>query len=113
MNVGYNHPLYILPFDHRAAFKTGLFGLRGNISDEQTGRLSEAKRVVYDGFRLAVERGTVARDCAGIVLDEKLGGEILRDAAKAGFVTSAPTEKSGQDEFQFEFGEDFASHIES
>ncbi|HEV2945746.1 MAG TPA: DUF2090 domain-containing protein, partial [Gemmataceae bacterium] len=36
-----------------------------------------------------------------------------RDAAKHGYCTACPAEKSGQDEFDFEYGEDFAKHIEA
>ena len=31
MTLGYNKPLYILPFDHRATFQTGMFGWKGPI----------------------------------------------------------------------------------
>src|SRR5262249_27519799 len=31
---------------------------------------------------------------------------------KQGFITACPAEKSGQDEFDFEYGADFARHIE-
>jgi len=36
----------------------------------------------------------------------------LRDAKANGFTTACPAEKSGQEEFQFEYGDDFAKHIE-
>src|SRR5208337_4331411 len=49
---------------------------------------------------------------AGILVDEQFGMAILRDAAKQGYVTACPAEKSGQDEFDFEYGEDFTKHIE-
>jgi myo-inositol catabolism protein IolC len=55
----------------------------------------------------------VAKDRAGILVDEQFGTAILRDAACNGYVTSAPAEKSGQDEFDFEYGEDFTQHIEA
>ena len=45
-------------------------------------------------------------------MDEQFGAAILRDAADKGFHTACPAEKSGQDEFDFEYGEDFAQHIE-
>src|SRR5207248_701468 len=66
----------------------------------------------YDGFKQAVEDG-VPKDKAGILVDEQFGTAILRDAAKNGYVTACPAEKSGQDEFDFEYGEDFAKHIEA
>ena len=45
-------------------------------------------------------------------MDEQFGAAILLDAAKHGYSTSCPAEKSGQDEFDFEYGEDFGKHIE-
>jgi 5-dehydro-2-deoxygluconokinase len=112
MKVGYNRPLYILPFDHRGSFQTGLFGWTGTLSAEQTARVAAAKQVVYEGLKAAVAGG-VPKDRAGILVDEQFGAAILADAAKAGFITSAPAEKSGQAEFDFEYGADFGRHIEA
>ena len=36
-----------------------------------------------------------------------------KDATKHGYSTACPAEKSGQDEFDFEYGEDFGKHIEA
>ena len=68
--------------------------------------------MIYDGFKAAVAGG-VPKEKAGILVDEQFGAAILRDAAKHGYSTSCPAEKSGQDEFDFEYGEDFAKHIEA
>ncbi|MEP7347185.1 MAG: DUF2090 domain-containing protein [Gemmatimonadaceae bacterium] len=111
MTLGYTKPLYILPFDHRASFESGMFGWTGALSVEQTARIAASKRVIYDGFVAAVEEG-VPKDRAGILVDEPFGASILRDAARNGYITCAPVEKSGQEEFDFEFGEEFARHIE-
>jgi 5-dehydro-2-deoxygluconokinase len=110
--LGYNKPLYILPFDHRATFQTGMFGWKGPLSPEQTAQIAAAKEVIYDALKAAVAGG-VPKDRAGILVDEQFGAAILRDAARNGYITSAPAEKSGQDEFDFEYGEDFARHIEA
>ncbi len=112
MSLGYNRPLYILPFDHRASFQTGLFGWKGTLDAEQTARVASSKRVVYEGFKAAVAGG-VPKDHAGILVDEQFGAAILADARRDGFITSAPAEKSGQDEFDFEYGADYARHIEA
>jgi myo-inositol catabolism protein IolC len=112
MTVGYNKPLYILPFDHRGTFQMGMFGWKGTLSPEQTAQIAATKEVIYDGFKAAVAAG-VPMERAGILVDEQFGAAILRDAARRGYVTSAPAEKSGQDEFDFEYGEDFARHIEA
>jgi myo-inositol catabolism protein IolC len=112
MTLGYNKPLYILPFDHRGSFQTGMFGWKGSLSPEQTAQIAAAKQVIYDGFKAAVAGG-VAKERAGILVDEQFGAAILQDAAKNGYVTAVAAEKSGQDEFDFEYGEDFARHIEA
>jgi len=112
MNLGYDKPLYILPFDHRGSFETKMFGWHEPLSAAQTTEISVAKKVIYDGFRAGVEAG-VPKEKAGILVDEQFGAEILRDAPARGFTTACPAEKSGQEEFDFQYGEDFAAHIEA
>jgi len=109
--LGFDKPLYILPFDHRGSFVTKMFGWHGALTPEQTAEIAAAKQVIYDGFKAAITAG-VPRETAGILVDEQFGAAILRDAVGNGFVTACPAEKSGQDEFDFEFGAEFASHIE-
>ncbi|MBY0525356.1 MAG: DUF2090 domain-containing protein [Gemmataceae bacterium] len=111
MSVGFDQPLYILPFDHRGSFQTKMFGWKGTLTPEQTEEIAKAKQVIYDGFKAALAAG-VAKQKAGILVDEQFGAAILRDAAKNGYSTSCPAEKSGQDEFDFEYGEDFGKHID-
>ena len=112
MTRGYDRPLYVLPFDHRGSFQTKMFGWEGTLSAAQTAEIAAAKRIVYDGFRSALAAG-VPKDSAGILVDEQFGADILRDAAAEGYTTACPAEKSGQDEFDFEYGEDFARHVEA
>jgi 5-dehydro-2-deoxygluconokinase len=109
---GYDKPLYILPFDHRGTFETKMFGWEGELDAAQTAEIAAAKQVIYDGFKAAIAAG-VPKDRAGILVDEQFGTAILRDAAANGYATSCPAEKSGQDEFDFEYGDDFARHIEA
>jgi 5-dehydro-2-deoxygluconokinase len=68
--------------------------------------------VIYDAFQAAVAGG-IPKERAGILVDEQFGSAILRDAAKNGYLTACPAEKSGRDEFDFEYDEDFAKHIEA
>src|ERR1700758_4106230 len=102
---GFNKPLYILPFDHRGSFQTKMFGWKGALTPEQTAEIADSKQVVYEGFKKALAAG-VPKDKAGILVDEQFGAAILRDAKKQGDITCCPAEKSGQDEFDFEYGED-------
>ena len=112
MPSGYTQPLYILPFDHRASFVTGLFGWSGALERGQTAQVIAAKRVIYEGFTAAVAYG-VDKHKVGNLVDEHFGTDILHDAKRSGIITCTPTEKSGQDEFDFEFGDNFARNIEA
>jgi 5-dehydro-2-deoxygluconokinase len=110
-SIGYDQPLYVLPFDHRGTFKKQMFGWEGTLTAEQTAQIAATKQVIYDGFKTAIGRG-VPKEKAGILVDEQFGSAILRDAAQHGYATACPAEKSGQDEFDFEYGEEFDKHIE-
>jgi 5-dehydro-2-deoxygluconokinase len=110
--VGFDKPLYILPFDHRGTFQTQMFGWKGALAPEQTAQIASTKQVIYDGFKAAIAAG-VPKEKAGILVDEQFGAAILRDAAARGYSTSCPVEKSGQEEFDFEYGEAFDKHIEA
>jgi len=112
MSVGFNKPLYVLPFDHRGSFQTKMFGWEGKLSEEQTAEIAAAKAVIYDGFKQALEEG-VPKDRAGILVDEQFGAACLKDAKNSGLIAACPAEKSGQTEFDFEYGEDFGKHIEA
>ena len=112
MTHGYDKPLYVQPFDHRGSFEKGMFGWKGPLTPEQTAEIAATKQVIYDGFKAAVAAG-VPKQKAGILVDEQFGAAILRDASAQGYTTACPAEKSGQEEFDFEYGEDFAKHIEA
>src|SRR5207253_1252857 len=112
MPRGYDRPLYVLPFDHRGSFQSGLFGWKPPLSGAQTAEIAGAKQIIYDGFWAALAGGAPAGK-AGILVDEQFGAAILRDAAAKSIATACPAEKSGQDEFDFEYGEDFVRHIEA
>jgi 5-dehydro-2-deoxygluconokinase len=91
---GYRKPLYILPFDHRGSFETGMFGWKGDLSGEQTAQIAAAKQVIYDGFQKALADGVPA-ERAGILVDEQFGAAILRSASANGHTFACPAEKSG------------------
>jgi len=111
MTIGFDKPLYILPFDHRGSFQTKMFGWKGPLTLEQTNKIAATKLVIYDAFQAALEAG-VPREKAGILVDEQFGAAILADAKARGYRIACPAEKSGQDEFDFEYGDDFAKHID-
>lgn len=111
--LGYTKDLFVLPFDHRGSFQAKLFGIKDRApTAEETRLISSYKQMIYDGFKKALKDG-VPEDKAGILVDEQFGSEIIRDAAKNGWATAVPAEKSGQDEFDFEYGHQFENHIKA
>ena len=112
MITGYTRPLYLLPFDHRASYISGLFGWKEPLNVEQMVAVANSKRVIYEGFQQAIA-DRVPKDRVGILIDEEFGSAILRDAVSRGYITVASVEKSGREEFEFAYGEDFAQHLEA
>jgi myo-inositol catabolism protein IolC len=112
MSIGYDHPLYLLPFDHRHSYVTGMFHATPPLSAEVREAVVDSKRLIYDGFRQALDPG-VPIGSAGILVDEEFGAAILRDASVRGYVTALSTDTSGSDEFEFEYGPAFAAHVEA
>jgi len=111
MALGYDKPLYILAFDHRGSFQKKFFGVTGEPNAEETARIADAKRVIFEGLLRALDEG-VPREAAGGLVDEQFGAEIARDAKLKGLTFAMPVEKSGQDEFDFQYGADYGTHIE-
>jgi len=93
--------LYILPFDHRGSFMK-IIKASSPPTAEDIAKAREYKQIIYEAFKKSIEGG-VPKDKAGILVDEWLGAEILAAAKEEGFITATPFEKSGQDEFDFEF----------
>ena len=112
MITGYTRPLYLLPFDHRASYISGLFGWKEPLNVEQMVTVAHSKQVIYAGFQQAIA-DQVPKDRVGILVDEEFGSAILRDAVSKDYITAMSVEKSGQEEFEFAYGEDFAQHIEA
>jgi myo-inositol catabolism protein IolC len=112
MELGYDRPLFILPYDQRSSFEKGLFGFKPPLTEDQTATVIGSKQVIYEGFKLALSRGA-RRETAGILVDEQYGAAILRDARAQGFTACMPSEKSGQEEFEFEYGDRWRDHIEA
>ena len=54
MITGYTRPLYLLPFDHRASYISGLFGWKEPLNVEQMVAVANSKQVIYAGFQQAI-----------------------------------------------------------
>ena len=112
MPLGYDGSLYILAFDHRGSFQKNMFGISGDPDADQTDTIADAKRLIFEGMLQAVTRGANP-DATGVLVDEQFGSDVPVRARDAGLRLAMPVEKSGQNEFDFQYGDDFAAHLES
>ena len=112
MSLGYDGKLFILAFDHRGSF-TKRFGIEGDPSAEELERITDGKHLIFEGVEAALDRGAEAA-VTGALVDEQFGAPTgIPEQAKArGIKLAMPVEKSGQKEFDFEYGEEFGAHIE-
>jgi len=113
MNPGYDGKLFILAFDHRGSFQKKWFGIESEPTEEETQKISDAKHLVFEGLEHALDQGGEA-SITGALVDEQFGAptDIPQTARDRGLKLAMPVEKSGQNEFDFEYGEDFGAHIE-
>src|SRR3954452_16094058 len=111
MPLGYEGKLYILAFDHRGSFQKKWFGLGDEITQEDTDRITDAKTLIYEGLELALSQGAQP-SLTGALVDEQFGGDVPQRAKDHGIRLAMPVEKSGQNEFDFQYGDDFGAHIE-
>jgi len=112
LGLGYDGDLFILAFDHRGSFVKTFFGIEGAPTPEETQRIADAKTAIFEGFLRAVEREGVDKGTAGVLVDEQFGADVARRARQQSYILAMPAEKSGQNEFDFEYGDDFGQHIE-
>jgi 5-dehydro-2-deoxygluconokinase len=109
--TGYNEKLFILAFDHRGSFQKKFFGIEGEPNAEQVQTISDAKHLIFEGVLAALEEGAEAGSC-GALVDEQFGGEVPSEAQARGIKLAMPVEKSGQNVFDFDYGDAFGEHIE-
>jgi hypothetical protein len=65
---GLSTPVYIMLFDHRGSFQSGMFGWNGTLSPEQMAQLAATSKVIYDGLRTRHAR------CCGRASARAVGG---------------------------------------
>jgi myo-inositol catabolism protein IolC len=111
MTLGYDQKLYILAFDHRGSFQKKFFGIDGEPDPEQTAIIADAKHLIFEGMLQAVRAGAVS-SVTGVLVDEQFGSTVPMEARERGLKLAMPAERSGQTMFDFQYGEDFGSHID-
>lgn len=104
--------LLILAFDHRASFLEKMFEIKNRQpTPEEKRQIEDYKKIIFEGFKLSLKK-KVPKKIAGLLVDEEFGSSVLKEAKKDGLSFAMPVEKSGQEEFDFDYGENFAKHIE-
>jgi 5-dehydro-2-deoxygluconokinase len=111
MTLGYDQTLYILAFDHRGSFQRKFFGIEGEPDSEQTAIIADAKHLIFEGMLQAISAGADS-SVTGVLVDEQFGSTVPGEARERGLKLAMPAERSGQSMFDFQYGEDFAEHIE-
>lgn len=103
--------LFMLAFDHRKSLRP-LFGIESDPSPEDRERIAQAKLLIFESLLTAKDR-MPAGARAGLLTDEETGAEVLLRAREHDdVVASVAVERSGQKEFQFEYGDEYRAHIE-
>ncbi|HTZ85478.1 MAG TPA: DUF2090 domain-containing protein [Solirubrobacteraceae bacterium] len=110
MTLGYDQKLYILAFDHRGSFQKKFFGIQGEPDAEQTAIIADAKHLIFEGVLQAVASGADPT-LSGVLVDEQFGSTVPQEAKERDLKLAMPAERSGQNMFDFQYGEDFGEHI--
>jgi myo-inositol catabolism protein IolC len=111
MKTGYDEKLYILAFDHRGSFQKKFFGIEGEPDAEQTAMIADAKHLIFEGIVRAIGAGAEPA-VTGVLVDEQFGSTVPVEAREHGLKLAMPAERSGQNMFDFQYGEQFGAHIE-
>ncbi|MEA2335125.1 MAG: hypothetical protein QOG40_1615 [Solirubrobacteraceae bacterium] len=111
MTLGYDQKLYVLAFDHRGSFQKKFFGIQGEPDAEQTAIIADAKHLIFEGVLEAVASGADP-SVTGVLVDEQFGSTVPQEARERGLKLAMPAERSGQNMFDFQYGDEFGEHIE-
>ncbi|WP_305783369.1 2-deoxy-5-keto-D-gluconate 6-phosphate aldolase domain-containing protein [Symbioplanes lichenis] len=104
-------PLFLMAMDHRDSFGRTLFGVEGDEpTPEQAQAMRDAKRLIFEGLRLAAPRLGAGR--AGVLVDEEYGQGVI-EAARGSVVLAVPVEASGQEWFSTQYGSQWIEHVEA
>jgi len=86
------HPncVYLLAADHRWQWEEWC-----NARSVARERISEVKRIAFDGFMRAREDSTDVRMHGALLIDEQYAAAVVADALKAGVTVGTPVERAG------------------
>jgi myo-inositol catabolism protein IolC len=89
--------------DHRDSLAKQVYGISGEPTPADAERISAGKLLVFQGLLTAIDRGADRR-YTGVLVDERYGAAVARQARDAGLRLAMPVERSGQPLFTLEYG---------
>jgi myo-inositol catabolism protein IolC len=105
--------LLILAADHRNSLERELYGLAAPPTPDEAAKISADKLLIYQALLDAAP--SLGDDVQpGLLVDEQYGAGVAELAAASGGAVnlSMPIEASGQEWFQFAYGQDWRRHAE-
>jgi myo-inositol catabolism protein IolC len=105
--------LLILAADHRDSMERDLYGLTTVATPAQAARISADKLLIYQALLDAGGRVPPGVQ-PGLLIDEQYGASAAELASRSGGAVSLsmPVESSGEEWFQFAYGQDWVRHAE-
>lgn len=107
----YGRSVFVMAMDHRASLARDVYGIAGEVTAADAERISRGKRLAFDGLLAAIDRGA-DRAQAAMLVDERYGASVARRIRERGITLAMPIERSGQDFFVLEYGDDWMRHVE-
>jgi myo-inositol catabolism protein IolC len=103
-------PLFILPFDHRSGFAKEIFGKKYPLKGKDAAEARALKMLVWEAVQLSFNEASEA-GTPGILVDEDLGEQVIKEAKAKNVVHVVSTEQSGTDSYEFLHGDDFGKAL--
>ena len=101
-----------------ARVRPSIFVLEGSVrpqgepTPEELAQIQVSKQIIFEGLQRALpELHGISRQVPGLLVDEQYGAEVARRAKIEGLTLAMPVEKSGQEEFDFEYGPNYQDHV--
>jgi myo-inositol catabolism protein IolC len=111
-------PFFVLAMDHRAVMRR-LFARPDEKAAQQVARFVAGKSLIFGALELLLDTGTLGPKHTGVLVDEMYGAHVARAVPRRESLLFMPVEASrpvfdgDTPELEFEYGDEFADHLEA